>query len=769
MKSYVYEIDENLDTLINLQTKKEINSSKSILIQLFSGKDAKTVRKILKDLHHDFPQAVIITSSTDGEIIQSKITTNSTVLTISTFEETTLKIAYSDEDDSFNAGEYLAKELTTENTKLIITFADGLLHNGEEFLEGIHSINQKSIISGGLAGDNAQFQQCHVGMNETLYDKGAVGVSFNSDTLIINNFYNFGWNAIGIKHKITKAVKNRLYTIDNISAVDFYRKYLGDSIANKLPHTGIEFPLIMYSDGLKKARAVTAKHDDGSLSFAGNLIEGEYVYMGVGEVQTIVSNPISNMYDVAVESFFIYSCMARRRFIPDLIHQEIEPFATIAPTSGFFTYGEFFTHSKPELLNQTLTAVALSESKEAIPKQKAEARDTTHDTTYKALMHIIEVTSKELHEQTILQEKINNELVAKTNILELIQEMSNLANWEIDLKTKQTYWSKKNYEIYNIPIDEEPPSYLEYLNMIMPEDRKKFLDFQNDLNDYKTHSVELSLKRNDNKIIHIIRTAKLIKENGEASKIIGTTLDITDIRMKDTILMQQSKSAQMGEMINMIAHQWRQPLNAISSASIKLNMQSSMDLLTNEEVEKTSKFIEEMTQKMSQTINDFMNFTKPNNQKELIDFETILEEILKIIGPQLQNQNIVLESEIQKDLQFYTYKKELEHILMNIISNARDALVALDDIEKYIKIKVYSEQNLCIIKIADNAGGIDENIIDRIFDPYFTTKETKKGTGLGLYMSRKLLKEHLNGNIFVCNKDSGAEFTIILEQSVEDE
>lgn len=106
-------------------------------------------------------------------------------------------------------------------------------------------------------------------MNEVLYDKGAVGISLNSDTLIVSNFYNFGWNAIGVKHKITKAVKNRLYTIDNITAVDFYRKYLGESVANELPKTGIEFPLIIDTNGFKKARAVTARHEDGSLSFAG--------------------------------------------------------------------------------------------------------------------------------------------------------------------------------------------------------------------------------------------------------------------------------------------------------------------------------------------------------------------------------------------------------------------------------------------------------------------------------------------------------------------
>ena len=764
MKTYVYEINSSLQKIITQESIDEINSNDDVLIQLFTGKSFEVTKNLLLEIKNIFPHATIITASTDGEIFQENILTQSHVLSISTFKNTKIKIAFSNNLDSFSAGKEIAQQIITENTKLIISFANGLLCNGEEFIKGINSISSNVIIAGGLTGDNAKFEKCYIGVNENLHANGAVGISLNSDTLEVNNLYNFGWNTIGLKHTITKSLKNRVYTIDNISAVNFYRKYLGDCIADELPKTGIEFPLLINTNDFKTARAVIARHDDGSLSFAGNINEGEEVYLGIGEINTILSSPIQNIQKLNVESFFIYSCMARRRFIPDLIYQEIKPFAEVAPTSGFFTYGEFYTKEKAQFLNQTLTAVALSEASEAKEKIVCQHEMPKQNSTFTALMHIINVTSKELHEQTLLQENISYELAAKNRTLEVIQNLSNLGSWELDVESMKVSWSETSYKIHNLDPKEDPPSYIEFLNMVVPEDRKKFIDMYQKLQDGKIHSIEIKVKRhNDHRILTLVESGKLLYKKGMPFKIVGTTLDITDIKMQDTIMMQQSKAAQMGEMINMIAHQWRQPLNAISSAVIKLDMQNSMDILTKEELHKTAKFIEDMTQQMSQTINDFMNFTKPTHQKELIDFDKIFKDIFKIIGTQLNNLNISVNIEIEDNVSIYTYKQEIEHILMNLITNARDALEELENNSKRISIKIYTKNHLCIIKIIDNAGGIHEDIIDRVFDPYFTTKESNKGTGLGLYMSKKILQEYLNGNIFVRNKNDGAEFTIIMD------
>ncbi len=771
MKTKIYTTDySNLDTLISKEDIEETNRALSIFIQVFSGEDKDKITEILTYLYELFPTSIIITASTDGEIANEKVLTKNSVIVVSTFSDTTLDIAFDDTPSSFGTGANLAKKVSKKNTKLLIAFANGLKCNGEEFLNGIHSVNPQLIIAGGLTGDNAQFKQCFVGINDKLYDKGAVVVSLNSEILQVNNFYSFGWQTIGLKHIITKSDKNRVYTIDNISAVAFYKKYLGEEISKSLPETGIEFPLILESNGLKKTRAATAKHKDESLSFAGNVEENAEVYLGIGEAETILSNPLKRLGNLNVESFFIYSCMARRHFLPQRINEEIKPFANLAPTAGFFTYGEFYTDKKPELLNQTLTAIALSESSKKVKQKsvKEPVKSTTTDRTFQALRHILNITSQELHTQTLLQKKIHDELEAKTATLEAIQQMANLGSWELDLVTMKITWSDMNYKIYHLNPKDGPPSYEEFINMVIEEDREKLLKVQEKLEDGDIHSTEIRIKCHDGKILNILESGKLIFQNHQAIKIVGTSLDLTEIRMQDALLIQQSKSAQMGEMINMIAHQWRQPLNAISAASIKLTMQSQMGILTDEEISTTAKFIEDITQKMSQTINDFMNFTKSTNKKELIVFDDIFQDIFNIIGTQLKNHNISVTIDIEKENSLYTYKKELEHILINIISNARDAHENIDNENKYIDIKAYTKNNIFIIKISDNAGGIKDSVLSRVFEPYFTTKETNKGTGLGLYMSKKILQEHLNGDVFVKNNThGGAEFTIILDTNHE--
>ncbi|WP_457744391.1 FIST N-terminal domain-containing protein [Sulfurimonas sp.] len=767
MKTYIYQVNKQTPLVIDENVKKKINQSESVLIQLFSGEKENKIKELLSYLTTTFSKALIITSSTDGEIANDKVLTYTSVISISIFENTSLKIAYAQNESGFETGKLIAQKLITKDTKLLITFADGLNCNGEEFLDGIYSVNANVIVSGGLSADNSKFKRCLVGINNQLYATGAVAVCLNSKTLHVNRLYNFGWEAIGIEHTITKADGNRIYTIDNMSAVAFYAKYLGEDVAKALPKTGIEFPLIRKENDFLKARAVIQKHADGSLSFAGNIKENENVYLGIGEIDEILSNSFTKPTGGQIESFFIYSCMARRRFLPTLIHKEIQPFAALAPTIGFFTYGEFYTTDSPKLLNQTLTAVALSEkdTQPVIQQRKSITPIPENKRTYKALLHLIKNTSQELQDRTIKLNTLKKEIETKNQTLESIQEISNLASWELDLQTMQIKWSANSYKLYNLQADAEPITYKKFLSMVVPEDREKINIALATVHDGEIVSKEIRVKRNDGKILTLLESAKMIYGgNNKPLKVVGTTMDITELKEKDSILMQQAKHAQMGEMINMIAHQWRQPLNAISAASIKLDMQNQMNLLNPQEITKTAKFIEKMAQNMSQIINDFMSFTKPCNKKEIINFSEIFDDIFSIMGVQLKNHSIEIKLNVEENIQLSTYKKELEHIFINIIANARDAFNDLEQNKKQINIYVSKEDEFYIIKIVDNAGGIPENIIQRVFAPYFTTKVTNKGTGLGLYMCKKILQEHLSGDIFVKNRDDGAEFTILLER-----
>lgn len=213
-----------------------------------------------------------------------------------------------------------------------------------------------------------------------------------------------------------------------------------------------------------------------------------------------------------------------------------------------------------------------------------------------------------------------------------------------------------------------------------------------------------------------------------------------ELREKDSLLLEQSKLAQMGDMLNMIAHQWRQPLNAMSASAIQLSMKNDLDMIDKDSIENTSKFIQKQTQLMSQIINDFMDFNKSQKNSEFLLFEAV-EQVIKMILPQLKNRNITLKTDIDKDIKVFHNSKNIEHVLLNIIMNARDAFEENNHIEnKTIKIFTTSDKDYVTLTIEDNAGGIPKNIINKIFNPYFTTKEQGKGTGIGLYMSKKMVE-----------------------------
>ncbi|MGA1932027.1 FIST N-terminal domain-containing protein [Arcobacter sp. YIC-464] len=408
MKTFNYTIeDESLELLIDFDTLKK---EKNILIQIFCGQSKEIMKAILNKLREELPQAICIGASTDGEIDNENISTLKTVVSISIFDKTELKVACVQNDNSFKNGQTLAKELCGEDTKLLITFTDGETTNGEEFLKGISSIDNNIIVSGGMAADNATFKETFIMCQDKILTQGAVAVSLNSKDLKICNAYNFNWSPIGIDHEIEEVIGNRVYKISGLKPLDFYEKYLGEYVAKSLPATGIEFPLIIQKNGIPQARAVIQKHNDGSLSFAGNLNKGDIVKLGFGNVELIMNNPLQSLFNKCsvsgVESFFIYTCMARRRYIPNLIDIEIKPFSKIANTSGFFTYGEFYhNEGQNELLNQTLTVVGLSENDEITYEEKEkfeknENQISDHARSLQALTHLIQQSSQDYNNQS---------------------------------------------------------------------------------------------------------------------------------------------------------------------------------------------------------------------------------------------------------------------------------------------------------------------------------------------------------------------------------
>lgn len=241
---------------------------------------------------------------------------------------------------------------------------------------------------------------------------------------------------------------------------------------------------------------------------------------------------------------------------------------------------------------------------------------------------------------------------------------------------------------------------------------------------------------------------------------------VEQIREHEKMLLIQSKSAIMGEMLEMVAHQWRQPLTAIGM--ISNNMLFSIILTESENEELDKKLFEneledinKQVRYLSDTIDDFRNFFKESKSKQEFFIEEAIDKGVSLLRKQFEQSSIVIEIKNKcKRTLLYTYKNELMQVLLNILHNSKDAFEANDMKNKKIIIDCTKDDENLIIKIEDNAGGIPEDVISKMFEPYFSTKKEKNGTGLGLYMSKIIINRHLEGSIFAKNIDKGASFTI---------
>jgi signal transduction histidine kinase len=273
---------------------------------------------------------------------------------------------------------------------------------------------------------------------------------------------------------------------------------------------------------------------------------------------------------------------------------------------------------------------------------------------------------------------------------------------------------------------------------------------------FKTYENDLLKKQNYLEQQVQTRTKELHKLNQHLEQKIQIAVE--ENRKKDKMLQEQAKLAAMGEMIGAIAHQWRQPLNTLSIRTQNLREDYEEGLLDkkfiNDFISKNKKTIEFM----SNTINDFQNFFRINKHRSDFSVERSIKSVLTIQDAQLKNKKIKIVFK-GEDFLINGFESEFKQVILNILNNAQDA-VTQNSIENG-EIKISLKNNT--VEISDNAGGIPENIIERIFEPYFTTKEQGKGTGIGLYMSKMIIEDNMKGSLSVRNLDNGALFSIKLK------
>jgi len=240
-------------------------------------------------------------------------------------------------------------------------------------------------------------------------------------------------------------------------------------------------------------------------------------------------------------------------------------------------------------------------------------------------------------------------------------------------------------------------------------------------------------------------------------------IEVEKNRVYDQKIVEQSRLAQMGEMLSMIAHQWRQPLAAISAVSSSLELKVRLDKLDNDYVLSSVKNISKYSQHLSETIDDFRDFFKSEKVKIETSFFELVESVLSIIEVSIKTKNIDIIQQFDSRDKFYSFSNELKQVIINLIKNAEDILVEKGIQQPYIKIFTYKQDDDLVLEISDNGGGVDKDILEKIFDPYFSTKKTKNGTGLGLYMSKIIIQEHCNGILSASNNADGAVFKIVLK------
>ncbi|MEA3498314.1 MAG: ATP-binding protein, partial [Campylobacterota bacterium] len=352
-----------------------------------------------------------------------------------------------------------------------------------------------------------------------------------------------------------------------------------------------------------------------------------------------------------------------------------------------------------------------------------------------------------------------------------------LFKWNNDDKWSVNHVSSNVYQLLEYKDTDFYTNQISYEDCIFNEDlevvRQEVIEasklFANDYFQHKPYRVVTKT----GKIKWVLDSSIIITDkSNNIINYLGHIIDITDLKNKEDMLYKSEKMASMGEMIGNIAHQWRQPLSAISTASTGIVMQKKYGILDETNLLDTCNKINDNAQYLSKTIDDFRNFIKGDRTKKLYSLKDDIDSFLHLIKGPIKSHNINIILNLQEDIKIDGYENELTQCLINIFNNAKDILkekISTNE-DRLIFISTSTNKDKAIVKIKDNGGGIPTDIINKVFEPYFTTKHQSQGTGLGLHMTYNLIVDGMGGTIEAHNltyeyegkKYTGAEFKIIL-------
>jgi len=401
------------DDLLQARSRLSSSSPGNLLIQIFCGEPTEEYVANLRDeTMRIFPGAQILGTTTAGEIMDGESFDKTTVINFMQLHKTEVHTALvGGKDDLYEVGLQLGRTLRRPNPRLAILFGcgikDGGAVNGEPLLAGFQKACPLVTVAGGQAGDNGVAQKTFVFTQDGYTDNGAAAACLYGDSLTVNNRYNLSWVPLGKEMTITRAEGTQIHTIDNRPAKDIYAHYLGENVGARLPHSAAEFPLVVERAGVQLARHANRVLPDGSLDFMAPFCTGEKVRFAFCH-SGLVTNSARTIFEEFSarpnDAIFIYSCLSRKWVLGEDSKLELTPLASLAPTAGFFCYGEYF-HNKGEnmLLSQTMTVIALSEEGTAEQTDHSSARETPQFLKYEtkqiqdlqALHRLVETSAEE--------------------------------------------------------------------------------------------------------------------------------------------------------------------------------------------------------------------------------------------------------------------------------------------------------------------------------------------------------------------------------------
>lgn len=356
--------------------------------------------------------------------------------------------------------------------------------------------------------------------------------------------------------------------------------------------------------------------------------------------------------------------------------------------------------------------------------------------------------------------------------------------WDWDLETNTAFVSSRWKEMLGYGEGEIDNVMEEWMSLIHPDDYYVALETLNNYLDGRTPEfcLECRLRHQDGSYRWVLTRGACFRDSdGNPHRMAGSHTDITerklaeqhllaetaervrteqDLREKERLLLLQSRQAAMGEMIGNIAHQWRQPLNTLGLIVQRLQLFYNSGKFDAEFLQESTQEAMKLVYHMSRTIDDFRNFFKPDKEKCSFSVHATILQTISLINESFKAHHIQIDADTEGDVRVLGFPNEYSQVVLNILLNSRDAFTERDQDDARVVIRSFSREGASVVTISDNAGGIPVHILEKMFEPYFTTKGPDKGTGIGLFMAKTIIEKNMNGKLSVRNTGDGAEFTI---------